>query len=69
MGTFYPSQTPFVDYWSTDAYISMKIERLRFYINYSNVDQLFDGIVDSQVLHHPQFDNIIKFGVNVILYD
>ncbi len=71
LGMLYPSKYKFTDYWTSDLYLTMKIEKVRFYIKYNNWDQLglvkdfiFNKPIAFQVHNHPQFDPILQFGLN-----
>ena len=69
LGSFYKSDQEFSNYWTSEIYLAARISTFRFYVKYTNIDQLFDNKIDYQIFNNPQFDSSILFGIDWILYN
>lgn len=69
IGSFYKSDQEFSNYWTSELYLAARISTFRFYVKYTNIDQLFDNKIDYQIFNNPQFDSSILFGIDWILYN
>ena len=68
-GNFFPVNESLPWYKNLDLFIAGQVQDFRVFVTYENSLDLLEPGVNYQVLNHPQWDAMVRFGVRWILLD